>query len=108
MFVSVRVCLSLCLRLFTNRLLSSDEGLLRDNAELREKVLMNVSEVKMEMPMAVGDYTDFYSSREHASNVGTMFGRDPPLMPNWGQLPVGYHGRSSSVVISGTPVRRPR
>jgi fumarylacetoacetase len=96
------------LRQTLQRLLSADEGLLRDDADLRGRLLTGVKEVKMQMPMTVGDYTDFYSSREHASNVGTMFGRDPPLMPNWGQLPVGYHGRSSSVVISGTPVTRPR
>jgi len=57
---------------------------------------------------ATGDYTDFYSSREHATNVGAMF-RDPAnaLLPNWSTLPVGYHGRSSSVVVSGTDLRRP-
>ena len=55
-----------------------------------------------------GDYTDFYSSREHATNVGTMFrGPDNALQPNWLYLPVGYHGRASSVVVSGTPIRRP-
>ena len=56
----------------------------------------------------VGDYTDFYSSREHATNVGTMFrGPDNALQPNWLYLPVGYHGRASSVVVSGTTIRRP-
>jgi fumarylacetoacetase len=64
--------------------------------------------VKMHLPVAIGDYTDFYSSIEHATNVGKMF-RDPEnaLLPNWRHLPIGYHGRSSSIVISGTPVRRP-
>lgn len=58
--------------------------------------------------MVLGDYTDFYSSREHATNVGTMFrGPENALMPNWLHLPVGYHGRASSVVVSGTPIRRP-
>ena len=57
----------------------------------------------------LGDYTDFYSSREHATNVGTMFrGPENALMPNWLHLPVGYHGRASSVVVSGTPVLRPQ
>jgi fumarylacetoacetase len=63
----------------------------------------------MLLPADVGDYTDFYSSREHASNVGTMLrGPDKALMPNWLHLPVAYHGRASSVVVSGTDVRRPR
>jgi fumarylacetoacetase len=62
----------------------------------------------MHLPAAIGDYTDFYSSREHATNVGIMMrGPDNALMPNWLHLPVAYHGRASSVVISGTPVRRP-
>ena len=82
--------------------------MLRDKVELRKNVLVSCEDIEMRVPMNIGDYTDFYSSKEHASNVGTMFGRDPPLMPNWGQLPVGYHGRSSSVVVSGTSIRRPR
>jgi len=62
----------------------------------------------MELPAVVGDYTDFYSSREHATNVGTMFrGAENALMENWLHLPVGYHGRSSSLLVSGRPVRRP-
>lgn len=63
----------------------------------------------MHLPVAVGDYTDFYSSIEHATNVGKLY-RDPDnaLLPNWRHLPVGYHGRASSIVVSGTPVRRPR
>jgi len=66
-------------------------------------------EVSMLMPVKVGDYTDFYSSREHATNVGIMF-RDPEnaLLPNWKHLPVGYHGRASSIVVSGTPIHRPK
>ena len=62
----------------------------------------------MHLPVKVGDYTDFYSSIEHASNIGSMF-RDPenPLLPNWRHLPVGYHGRASSIVIDGTPITRP-
>jgi len=62
----------------------------------------------MLLPVEIGDYTDFYSSKEHAINVGTMFrGPDNALMPNWTHLPVGYHGRSSSIVVSGTDIRRP-
>ena len=58
--------------------------------------------VKMHLPAAIGDYTDFYSSLDHATNVGTMFrGKENALMPNWKYLPVGYHGRASSVVVSG-------
>ena len=69
----------------------------------------NVAEVELLLPIQIGDYTDFYSSREHATNVGTMF-RDPDnaLLPNWLHLPVGYHGRASSIVVSGTPVTRPK
>jgi fumarylacetoacetase len=67
-----------------------------------------IASVQVHLPVAIGDYTDFYSSMEHATNVGMMF-RDPAnaLLPNWKHLPVGYHGRSSSIVISGTPVKRP-
>jgi fumarylacetoacetase len=62
----------------------------------------------MHLPADIGDYTDFYSSLEHATNVGIMFrGKDNALMPNWKHIPVGYHGRASSVVVSGTPIRRP-
>ncbi|NWJ09967.1 FAAA Fumarylacetoacetase, partial [Crypturellus undulatus] len=62
----------------------------------------------MHLPAEIGDYTDFYSSRQHATNVGIMFrGKENALMPNWLHLPVGYHGRASSVVVSGTPIRRP-
>jgi fumarylacetoacetase len=64
---------------------------------------------QMLLPVVIGDYTDFYSSREHATNVGTMLrGPENPLMPNWLHLPIAYHGRASSVVVSGTDVRRPR
>lgn len=81
---------------------------LRDDAKAREAVLFNVNEVTVELPVFIGDYTDFYSSREHATNVGMMF-RDPAnaLLPNWLHLPVGYHGRSSTIVPSGMPVNRP-
>ncbi len=76
--------------------------------ELKE-ALYNISEVEMLMPVEVGDYTDFYSSEQHAYNVGCMF-RDPnnALLPNWKYIPVGYHGRASSIVVSGTPIRRPK
>lgn len=67
------------------------------------------SAAQMHMPVRIGDYTDFYSSIEHATNVGTMFrGKENALMPNWKHLPVGYHGRASSIVVSGTPLHRPK
>jgi fumarylacetoacetase len=76
--------------------------------DFREDVVYNLLDIEMLMPVSVGDYTDFYSSLEHATNVGKMF-RDPsnPLLPNWKHIPVGYHGRSSSIVISGTNIHRP-
>ncbi|XP_038078525.1 fumarylacetoacetase-like [Patiria miniata] len=90
------------------RILSADEGVLRDNVELRAKAFVPQSSAIMHLPVKIGDYTDFYSSIHHATNVGTMFrGKENALMPNWKHLPVGYHGRASSVVISGTPIRRP-
>jgi len=80
-----------------------------DASELAPFFICPQAEVEMLMPLRVGDYTDFYSSIEHASNVGAMF-RDPQnaLLPNWRHLPVGYHGRASSIVVSGTPIRRPK
>ncbi len=90
-------------------LLASTNPELRDNPSLRQKVLLPHCEVTMLLPVKIADYTDFYSSREHAVNVGTMFrDKDNPLLPNWLHLPVGYHGRASSVVVSGTPIHRPR
>ncbi len=90
------------------RLLDRGEPSLRDDPGLRDAALVPMASVEMLLPAAIGDYTDFYSSREHATNVGTMFrGPDNALQPNWLHLPVGYHGRASSVVVSGTPVRRP-
>ena len=71
-------------------------------------MLVAQSDATMHLPVQVGDYTDFYSSEDHARNVGKMF-RDPEnaLLPNWKHMPVGYHGRASSIVVSGTPIRRP-
>ncbi len=66
-----------------------------------------MDKVEMLMPVQVGDYTDFYSSLDHATNVGSMFRPDNPLLPNWKHIPVGYHGRASSIVVSGTPIHRP-
>lgn len=74
-----------------------------------ENALFNIDEVSMKMPVKVGDYTDFYSSRQHAYNVGCMF-RDPDnaLLPNWLHIPVGYHGRASSIILSGQSIHRPK
>jgi fumarylacetoacetase len=92
-----------------SRLLRHDEPLLRDNAALRARALVPTSAVETLLPAEIGDYTDFYSSREHATNVGIMLrGPQNALMPNWVHLPVAYHGRASSIVVSGTDVRRPR
>ncbi len=98
-------------RLVRNRiaeLFDATNPKLRDNEEHKEIVVFKVEEVEMQLPVLIGDYTDFYSSKEHATNVGTMF-RDPnnALLPNWLHIPVGYHGRSSTIVPSGIPVHRP-
>ena len=85
-----------------------------DNEELKshysvKSLLIPQSQVRMCMPVEVGDYTDFYSSEQHAFNVGSMF-RDPDnaLLPNWKHIPVGYHGRASSIIESGVPIHRPK
>ena len=91
-----------------SQLLDANAGELRDDAQLRREGLFSRLSVEMLLPARIGDYTDFYSSLEHATNMGKMF-RDPanPLLPNWRHMPVGYNGRTSSIVVSGTPVRRP-
>jgi fumarylacetoacetase len=73
----------------------------------RDAVLLDRASLVMRLPADIGDYTDFYASEHHATNVGSMFRPNQPLMPNWKHLPVGYHGRSSTIVVDGTPVRRP-
>jgi len=97
---SVRIQLSL--------LLAREAATLRDDAALRAKVLVSQADARLHLPVRIPGYTDFYSSKEHATNVGSMF-RDPKnaLLPNWSEMPIGYNGRASSVVVSGTPVRRP-
>ncbi len=88
-------------------LLSTETNELKNNTK-RELFLVKTSELDMHMPVKVGDYTDFYSSEDHARNVGTMF-RDPDnaLLPNWKHIPVGYHGRASSIILSVQPIHRP-
>ena len=95
------------LRNRVSELLRSDSAELRDS-EHASTCLVSMSDVDMHMPVEVGDYTDCYSSEDHARNVGKMF-RDPDnaLLPNWKHMPVAYHGRASSIVVSGTPVKRP-
>ena len=89
-------------------LLAADTPTLRDDAGLRECVFHRQRDVTMQLPARIGDYTDFYSSYHHAHNVGTMLrGPENALMPNWKWLPVAYHGRASSIVITGTGIRRP-
>lgn len=92
------------LRAALSRLLTAGD----DRRETTAEALVPMAAAEMLMPAEVGDYTDFYCSIYHATNVGSMFRPDNPLMPNYKHLPVGYHGRASSVVLSGTPVRRPR
>lgn len=89
-------------------LFSADNPVLRDNTEFRKKIFFKKTEVNMHLPVHIPGYTDFYSSKEHATNVGCMF-RDPKnaLLPNWSELPVGYNGRASSVIVSGTDIVRP-
>lgn len=89
-------------------LLSDQDPALRDNPVLRQQALVPMSRARMHLPVDIPGYTDFYSSKEHATNVGRMF-RDPDnaLLPNWLEIPIGYNGRASSVVVSGTDVRRP-
>ena len=92
-------------RAFIQQSLSDDSS---DLHRVKDDVLKNRFNVQMSLPLHIGDYTDFYSSIEHATNVGKMF-RDPEnaLLPNWKHIPVGYHGRASSIVISGTEIKRP-
>ncbi|CAB3253005.1 unnamed protein product [Arctia plantaginis] len=90
------------------KLLDATNPTLQNDSALRQRAFVKQSEAQMHVPAEIGDYTDFYSSLHHATNVGIMFrGKDNALFPNWKHLPVGYHGRSSSIVVSGTPIHRP-
>jgi fumarylacetoacetase len=95
-------------RIALSALLARENATLREDAALRRHALVPQSNATMHLPVEIPGYTDFYSSKEHATNVGSMF-RDPKnaLLPNWSEMPIGYNGRASSVVVSGTPVRRP-
>lgn len=89
-------------------LLGKENQELQGNASLIDQVLIPIQKIRNLLPVEIGDYTDFYSSIEHATNVGTMF-RDPEnaLLPNWKYIPVGYHGRASSIILSGEAIHRP-
>ena len=88
-------------------ILASDSPAYRANRRLGDHILVPMAEAELRLPAAVGDYTDYYASVHHATNVGSMFRPDNPLLPNYKWVPIGYHGRASSLVPSGTPVRRP-
>jgi fumarylacetoacetase len=98
-------------RLVRNRIseiFDINNTILKENQEHRTIVLFTLDEIEMQLPVQIGDYTDFYSSKEHATNIGSMF-RDPEnaLLPNWLHIPIGYHGRSSTIIPSGKNIRRP-
>ncbi|WP_299781387.1 fumarylacetoacetase [uncultured Formosa sp.] len=87
----------------------ADNDTLKNNKQHKEIVLFRLDEIEMQLPIQIGDYTDFYSSIEHASNVGTLFrDEEHALLPNWLHIPIGYHGRSSSIIPSGIPIHRPQ
>lgn len=88
-------------------LVTNSQSRLATDRNLQQAALHRMTQVQMLKPVEVGDYTDFYASLYHATNVGSMFRPDNPLLPNWKHLPIGYHGRASSLVVSGTEVRRP-
>jgi fumarylacetoacetase len=95
------------LRHQVSELLRTESRAARDNPGLGERILVARQDAELLLPAAIGDYTDFYASVHHATNVGGMFRPDNPLLPNYKWVPIGYHGRASSIVLSGTPVRRP-
>ncbi len=97
------------LRARISALLSAENTEIRNNEIQIEKLFDEQNKAQMHLPVKIGDYTDFYSSEQHAYNVGCMF-RDPnnALLPNWKHIPVGYHGRSSSIIVSGEPITRPK
>lgn len=95
-------------RQFLQNILSEDHPEVRDDPALRNEILVPLEGLEMLLPASIGDYTDFYSSKNHATNVGIMFrGKDNALQPNWLHLPVGYHGRASSVIVSDQDIKRP-
>ena len=103
-FIALGKSITKKIRLIIQSELCSDSSVLKES-----NALIKQSNVMMHLPLMIGDYTDFYSSIEHATNIGSMF-RDPtnPLLPNWKHIPVGYHGRASSIIVSGQDVIRPK
>jgi fumarylacetoacetase len=95
------------LRAQTSAFLRAGSEWIRRDPMLADRVLVAQSDAQMRLPVTIGDYTDFYASIYHATNVGKMFRPDNPLLPNYKYVPIGYHGRASSVVVSGTAVHRP-
>jgi len=95
------------LRQQVSSLLSTDTPIEQHGNISREALLVAMDAAELLLPATIGDYTDFYASVYHATNVGSMFRPDNPLLPNYKHVPIGYHGRASSVVISGTPIHRP-
>ena len=95
------------LRLALSELLRVDSGAYRRDPGIARRVLVPMYEAELRLPAAIGDYTDFYASIDHARNVGSMFRPNDPLLPNYKYVPIGYHGRASSIVLTGTHVRRP-
>lgn len=91
------------------QIFDSNDKTLKENISHKEIVLFRLDEIEMQLPVQIGDFTDFFSSMQHASNVGSMFKNpEKDLSPNWLHIPVGYHGRSSSIIPSGIPVHRPQ
>ena len=95
------------LRASLSALLRADGMVHQDDPTIAERILLPMAEADLVLPIHIGDYTDFYASIYHATNIGTMLRPDNPLLPNYKYVPIGYHGRASSIVLSGTPVRRP-
>ncbi|HYF63840.1 MAG TPA: fumarylacetoacetase, partial [Herpetosiphonaceae bacterium] len=95
------------LRAALSALLRTDGAIYQNDPDIAERILLPMAEADLLLPIQIGDYTDFYASVYHATNIGSMFRPDNPLLPNYKYVPIGYHGRASSIVLSGTPVRRP-
>jgi fumarylacetoacetase len=95
------------LRAQVSAFLAADSPAYRADRRIGDRVLVPLAETELFLPAQIGDYSDFYASLYHATNVGSMFRPDNPLLPNYKWVPIGYHGRASSIVVSGTPVRRP-
>ena len=104
-FISLGKSITNNVRLIIQKELSDSSSVLKNQSNL----LIKQTDAEMHLPLKIGDYTDFYSSIEHATNIGSMF-RDPsnPLLPNWKHIPVGYHGRTSSIIVSGIDIYRPK